>query len=129
MFKTSVSLSKVLNFNSWCDYFDTFCALVKDEDVLDEYSTILEENDGFLKEFSEMLSGESSLKQKFTQTVRGKYSEIRLVIEGTKDHKTIKFSIDGKDENNDKVKIPLFILSNQGYLEGLTRLGPCTLKD
>ncbi len=117
MFKTSVSLSKVLNFNSWCDYFDTFCALVKDEDVLNEYSTILEENDGILKELSEMLSGESELKQRLTQTVRCNYSDIRLVIEGAKDHKTIKFSIDSKGENGGKVKIPLLVLSNQGYLE------------
>ena len=117
MFKTSVPLSKVLNFNSWCDYFDTFCALVKDEDVLDEYSLILEENDEFLKELPELISVDSTLKQKFIQKVHGKYSEIRLIVEGSKNHKTIRFSIEGKDGNKEKINIPLLVFSNEGYLE------------
>lgn len=97
MFKVSVSLNKVEECQAWCDFFDLFCVQVKDEDILDKYASLLEYN-------------ENELQEKFTNFVipEALYDDgdFRIIIEGSKDHKTMKFSIEGKDkEHPEKKKI------------------------
>lgn len=97
MFKVSVPLNKVEECQAWCDFFDLFCVQVKDEDILDKYASLLEYN-------------ENELQEKFTNFVipEALYDggDFRIIIEGSKDHKTMKFSIEGKDkEHPEKKKI------------------------
>jgi hypothetical protein len=84
MFKVSVPLNKVEECQAWCDFFDLFCVQVKDEDILDKYASLLEYN-------------ENELQEKFTNFVIPETlyvdGDFRIIIEGSKNHKTMKFFI------------------------------------
>ena len=107
MFKISIPEQKVQTFTSWLDVFDQFCEYVKDEDILDKYSQLLEGSD-VIYGFENFFDG----TQKDLQ-------DVRFILEGSKDHKTITCSVEGKTQKGEKEVIKLFVI-NEDDLDFLT---------
>lgn len=98
MFKVSIPEQKVQTFTSWLDVFDQFCEYVKDEEILEKYSLLLEDSDvvyAFETFFNET--------QKYLQ-------DVRFILEGSKDHKTITCTIEGKTQNGEKEMFKFFVI-------------------
>ena len=102
MFKVSVPLVKVEVCRAWCDFFDLFCVQIRDEDILDKYASILEFNEHELLEKFEAFGIPQDLCNN---------DDLRIIIEGSKDHKTIKISIEGKDCDQPTMKKTLHLLT------------------
>lgn len=100
MFKVSIPEQKVKTFSSWLDVFDQFCEHVKDEEVLEKYSNILEGSD-VIYGFENFFNGTQKCLQ-----------DVKFILEGSKDHKTITCTIEGKTQEGKKDMFKFFVLDN-----------------
>lgn len=107
MFKVSIPEQKAKTFSSWLDIFDQFCVHVKDEEILEKYSNILEGSD-VIYGFENFFNGTRKCLQ-----------DVRFILEGSKDHKTITCTVEGKTQEGKKDMFKFFVL-NKDDLDFLT---------
>ena len=107
MFKVSIPEQKAKTFSSWLDIFDQFCVHVKDEEILEKYSVLLEESD-VIYGFENFFNGTRKCLQ-----------DVKFILEGSKDHKTITCTIEGKTKEGKKDMFKFFVL-NKDDLDFLT---------
>ncbi len=98
MFKVSIPKQRVKTFTSWLDVFDQFCEYVKDEDILEKYSQLLE-GSGVIYGFESFLDGTQKCLQ-----------DVKFILEGSKDHKTITCTIEGKTQKGEKEMFKFFVI-------------------